>query len=94
MLRASHEAALKLEMESHDRLLNLQREEYQRKLNVEYDRALRLCRGQLHRWAADGFYELFQAGQLSGPRMRAMFGEAERMLSPERLLLAEIPKED
>lgn len=65
------------------------RKEYQGKVDAEYQRTLRLCRGQLHRWAADGFYELFTQGALTNPRLRGMFGEAEKMLSPEKLKLVD-----
>lgn len=64
---------------------------YQDLLDAEYARVVRLCRMQLHRWAVEGFYELFTTGPtaLTGARLRAMFDEAEKMLSPERLRLAE-----
>jgi hypothetical protein len=63
-------------------------ESYQRDLDTEYRRVLTLCRGQLHRWAADTFYELFQA-PFSAQVLRRKLSEAENMLSPERLVLLE-----
>ena len=67
------------------------RAEYQKQVDAEYKRVLGLCRSQLHRWAADGFYELFTQGNnaLTGSRLRGMFGEAENMLSPEKLKLVD-----
>jgi hypothetical protein len=66
-------------------------ESYQRDLDAEHRRTLGLCRTQLHRWAADTFYELFQA-PFSDQVWRRKLMEAENMLKPERLVLSE--KED
>jgi len=89
MRKSAHEAALKVEMDTHDRLMSLQRAEFQAKVDAERNRVLSLCRGQLHRWAADGFYELFTTNPtaLTGVKLRGMLGDAEKMLSPEKLKL-------
>jgi hypothetical protein len=60
-------------------------ESYQRDLDAEHRRTLGLCRTQLHRWAADTFYELFQA-PFSDQVWRRKLMEAENMLKPERLV--------
>jgi hypothetical protein len=75
--------------DAHDEAIEEVRQDYQRKLDAEFNRVLGLCRTQLHRWAADGFYELFTTNPtaLTGVKLRGMFEAAEKMLSPEKLKL-------
>ena len=85
MLKKTHDRVV----EMHEERVETLTRQYQRMLDDEYRRALGLCQAQLHRWARDGFYELFTTSPnaLTGAKLRGMFGEAEKMLSPERLTL-------